>query len=181
MTCQCSTESTTNTGVNPYSSSIIQLISGFTPGDTIKSVKIGIHSCSAKTFRIGIYSKVSTNECGSRLSYVETDETTITTPELASFSITDFDVPTGETELYVVITTSPTGVWQIQNESTFGTINSGYDTAVTYSTISSQTSGFTFNFENQEILRTCLCTDTAPPPSSGGVLLAPPPIELVKF
>ena len=181
MACQCSTESTTNTGVNPYSSSVVQLISGFTPGDTIKSVKIGIHSCSAKTFRIGVYSKVSTSECGSRLGYIETDETTITSPELKSFSITQFDVPTGETELYVVITSSPTGVWQIQNESTSGTINSGYDTAVTYSTISSQTSGFTFNFENQEILRTCLCTESAPSPSGSSARLPPPPIVLRSF
>lgn len=180
MTCQCSTESTTNTGVNPYSSSVIQLISGFTPGETIKSVKIGIHSCSAKTFRIGVYSKVSTSECGSRLGYIETDETTITSPELKQFSITNFAVPSGETELYVVITTSPTGVWQIQNESTSGTINSGYDTAVNYSTISSQTSGFTFNFENQEILRTCLCTESGPSPSSSTVTI-PPPVAMVRF
>ena len=181
MACQCSTESTTNTGVNPYSSSIIQLITGITPESLIKAVKVGIHSCTSKTFRIGIYNFVSTSVVGSRLAYVQTAETTISTPELVSFPITNFTIPTGVTAVYVVITTSPSGVWYIQNETTTGTINSGYDADVDYDEMPTQSSGFTFNFENQEKLRCCVSTVGAPVPSSGGARLSPPPIILERF
>jgi len=177
MTCQCTTESTTNTGINPFNESIVQAVQGMTSGDTIGSVQIGIHSCSAKTFRIGVYEYINSSSCGARLSYVETDETTITVPELRSFSIPSFTVPSNG-KAYVVITSSPTGVWQVQNESTPGTVYSGYDTTVKYSTIESQTTAFTFTDANEEIIRCCLCVGSA---AGSGIGYPPPPIELVKF
>ena len=175
MACTFATESTNDTLVNSYSHCLVQLVQGLTPGDTIGSIKLGLHSTSSVTFRLAVNTYVSDTEFGSQVAYMESSAISASA-EVVQFTLdTPYTIPSGVTKLYIIITASPNANYSQMFLYTPGANNSGYTYSVNYTNIGSTTGGYSFS-TNESLIHSGLCT-TSPTPSASA-RLPPPPIIL---